>query len=154
MTGALWILLPLMIAGGSALLSFVIMEARMEVAVARERELLAEANAAIKASRDVVEERVLRAEDACYRKALDQFMSDFRVEERHYVRESKNKLGSRKSMVVQERLFFRNIPLSNWVEQEMTLEEGGDLAQLAKACSAFSTRSIDTETASVSRLIS
>jgi hypothetical protein len=26
-------------------------------------------------------------------------------------------------MVTQERLYFRNIPLSNWIEQEMTMEE-------------------------------
>jgi hypothetical protein len=26
-------------------------------------------------------------------------------------------------MVTQERLYFRNIPLSNWIEQEMTMDE-------------------------------
>ena len=35
-------------------------------------------------------------------------------------------------MVMQERLFFRNIPLSNWIEHEMVVEEGLDLDQLPK----------------------
>jgi hypothetical protein len=35
-------------------------------------------------------------------------------------------------MVMQERLFFRNIPLSNWIEHEMLIEEGRDLDQLPK----------------------
>ena len=39
---------------------------------------------------------------------------------------------NRKSLVLQERLFFRNIPLSNWVEHEMVVEEGADIDKLAK----------------------
>jgi hypothetical protein len=35
-------------------------------------------------------------------------------------------------MVMQERLFFRNIPLSNWIEHEMVVEEGTDLDQLPR----------------------
>jgi len=49
---------------------------------------------------------------------------------------------NRKSLVLQERLFFRNIPLSNWVEHEMVVEEGSDTKSLAKQCSIFSTRSL------------
>jgi hypothetical protein len=68
-------------------------------------------------------------------------MQDFRVEERSYVRESRSLSASKKSMVMQERLFFRNIPLSNWVEHEMVVEEGHDLDQLPSA-SVFSTSSL------------
>ena len=67
---------------------------------------------------------------------------DFRVEERHYMRENKSVFMNRKSLVLQERLFFRNIPLSNWVEHEMVVEEGSDVKNLAKQCSIFSTRSL------------
>ena len=38
----IWVLLPVFVAAGSALLSFSIMQARQEVAVARERESLAD----------------------------------------------------------------------------------------------------------------
>ena len=64
--------------------------------------------------------------------AMDDFMQDFRVDERSYARESKSLSASRKTMVMQERLFFRNIPLSNWIEREMIVEEGTDLDQLPK----------------------
>ena len=40
-------------------------------------------------------------------------------------------------LVRQERIFFRNIPLSNWVEQEMPLEEGADTEKLAQTMSVF-----------------
>jgi hypothetical protein len=39
--------------------------------------------------------------------------------------------------VLQERIFFRNIPLSNWVEHEMVVEEGADIDKLAKTLSVF-----------------
>ena len=44
-------------------------------------------------------------------------------------------------MVLQERLYFRNLPLSNWVEHEMLIEENatGDLERLARGVSIFST---------------
>ena len=142
MESILWILLPVFVAAGSALLSFYIMQARMEVAVAKERENLAEARAVIASHTQIIEDKVKAAEEASHRKAFDTFLQDFRVEERHYVRENKSLFLQRKSMILQERLFFRNIPLSNWVEHEMVVEEGGDVQQLAKACSVFNNKSL------------
>ncbi len=43
MDAFLWMFLPVFVAGGSALLSYYIMQAKMEVALAKERESLAEA---------------------------------------------------------------------------------------------------------------
>src|ERR1051325_7629520 len=128
----LWLFLPILVAGGSALLSYCVMQARMEVALAKERESLAEARATITSQKVTLEERIKATEEATKRAALDDFMQEFRVEERSYVRESKSIPASRKSMVMQERLFFRNIPLSNWIEHEMVVEEGRDLDQLPK----------------------
>jgi len=145
MTALLWILLPLFVAAGSALLAFYIMQAKLEVAVAKERESLAEATATIRAQEKLIEEKVRAAEESTMRRALDQFLGDFRVEERHYMRENKTMFLNRKSLVLQERLFFRNIPLSNWVEHEMVVEEGNDLKNLAKSCSIFSTRSLSSD---------
>ncbi len=142
MTAMLWILLPLFVAAGSALLSFYIMQARLEVAVARERESLAEANAVIRNQEKLIEEKVKATEEFTKRQAFDQFLSDFRVEERHYMRENKSMFVNRKALILQERLFFRNIPLSNWVEHEMVVEEGSDIKSLAQQSSIFSTRSL------------
>ena len=141
MDAFLWMFLPVFVAGGSALLSFYIMQARMEVALAKERESLAEARATISSQKITMEERIKATEESTKRLALDEFMQDFRVEERSYVRESKSLQASRKSMVMQERLFFRNIPLSNWIEHEMIVEEGRDLDQLPME-SAFAASSL------------
>ena len=127
MDAFLWMFLPVFVAGGSALLSFYIMQAKMEVALAKERESLAEARATITSQKVTLEERIKATEEATKRHALDDFMQEFRVEERSYARESKSLTSSKRSMVMQERLFFRNIPLSNWIEHEMVVEEGRDL---------------------------
>src|SRR5580704_4051102 len=132
MEAFLWMFLPVFVAGGSSLLSYYIMQARMEVALARERETLAEARATITSQKITMEERIKATEEAAKRRSLDEFMQEFRVEERSYLRESKSLSTSRKSMIMQERLFFRNIPLSNWIEHEMIVEEGNDLNQLPK----------------------
>jgi hypothetical protein len=145
MDAFLWMFLPVFVAGGSSLLSFYIMQARMEVALARERESLAEARATITSQKITMEERIKATEEATKRIAMDEFMQDFRVDERSYARESKSLNASKKTMVMQERLFFRNIPLSNWIEHEMVVEEGTDLDQLPKE-SVFATSTIATTT--------
>jgi hypothetical protein len=141
MEAFLWMFLPVFVAGGSALLSFYIMQARMEVALAKERESLAEARATITSQKVTMEERIKATEESTKRLAMDEFMQDFRVEERSYARESKSLSASRKTMIMQERLFFRNIPLSNWIEHEMVVEEGTGLDQLPKE-SVFATATI------------
>ena len=141
MDAFLWMFLPVFVAGGRALLSFFIMQARMEVALAKERESLAEARATITSQKVTMEERIKATEEATKRIAMDEFMADFRVEERSYARESKSLTASKKTMIMQERLFFRNIPLSNWIEHEMVVEEGMDLDQLPKE-SVFATATI------------
>jgi hypothetical protein len=82
-------------------------------------------------------------------------LKDFRVEERSYMREMKSLTSAKRCMVMQERLFFRNIPLSNWVEHEMTVEEEtGDVQRIAKGCSVFSTKSLaDEKKTAVSRML-
>lgn len=137
MEALLWICLPVLVAGGSALLAFYIMQARLEVAVAKEREAVSEARILLESHKKAMEESLKAVEEQTKRKALDEFLADVRTEERHYVRENKMLFMNRKSLVLQERIFFRNIPLSNWVEHEMVVEEGADVDQLAKTLSIF-----------------
>ncbi len=142
MEAVLWLLLPVITATGSGLLAFLVMQARLEVAIAREREALAEAQAAIRSQDKVMEEKLRALEEETRRRALDEFLADIRVEERHYVKESRSLFINQKSMVLQERLYFRNIPLSDWVSHEFAIEEGGDIRALAKACSVFARASL------------
>jgi len=142
----LWVLLPVFIAVGSSLLCYSIMQARLEVAVAKEREFLAEARADVRTQKSTMEERVKATEQEARRRALDDFMQDFRVEERHYFRENKSIEDRKKSMVLQERLYFRNIPLSSWVEHEMVVEEETeDVRRLAEGRSVFNAKSLAEE---------
>ncbi len=136
----IWVLLPVFVAAGSALLSFSIMQARQEVAVARERESLAEVKASITGYKVTMEERIRATEEETRRKALNEFMQEFRIEERHYTRENVSASVRRKTMVTQERLFFRNIPLSSWVEREMTMEETTGDPQIPETQSFFTTK--------------
>jgi len=119
-----WMFLPFLIAAGSGLLAAFIMQARTEVALARQREGLLETRALLAIQNRAMEDKVRAAEEAARRKALDDFMGDIRIEERHYVRESKSLFVNQRFLVLQERVYFRNIPLTDWVEREFAVAEG------------------------------
>ena len=54
--------------------------------------------------------------------------AELTIEQRHYTRENRMLMHNRKSLVLQERMYFRNIPLSDWIEHEIVMEEGQDSA--------------------------
>jgi hypothetical protein len=109
----------------------------METLLAKQREELAAANAALGAQKEMMQDALRAAQDTARREAMDDFIADIRIEERHYIREHKAFFLTRKSVVRQERIFFRNLPLSNWIEHEMPFEEGADIDQLAKTMAVF-----------------
>jgi hypothetical protein len=137
MTEMLWIGLPILVSVGSGMLAYFVMKARMEAAIAGERSALAEARARLEGQSKTLAETIRATEEAAKRQAFDEFLADLRVEERHYLREQKALFISKKSLVLQERIFFRNIPLSSWVEHEMPIEEGADVEKLAKTLAVF-----------------
>jgi hypothetical protein len=69
--------------------------------------------------------------------ALEEFLADLHIEQRHYTRENKLLLQNRKSLILQERMYFRNLPLSDWIEHEVLLDEGADAGQLAQNMTVF-----------------
>ena len=71
MDALIWMFLPVFVAAGSALLAFYVMQARMEVAVAKEREQLAQVRATLHSQQQVMEDRVRATEEATQRKAFD-----------------------------------------------------------------------------------
>jgi hypothetical protein len=137
MDALVWILLPGFVAVGSGLLAFYVMQSRMEVALARERENMAEARGALEAEKVALENALRSAREAARREALDEFLADVHVEQRHYVRENRLLFQNRKCVVLQERVFFRNIPLSNWIEHEVLLQEGENVEEAARSLTAF-----------------
>ena len=128
------------------------MQSRMDAVLAKEREVLAEVQGRLRSQQVTLEEKVRSAQEETRRKAMEEFMQEFRVEERSYMRESKSVFASRKSMILQERLFFKNIPLSNWIEHEMIVEDSGHA--LPQNASVFNTKSLGAESeAALSRLL-
>src|SRR5262249_51933843 len=77
------------------------------------------------------------AEEGAKRVALENFLNELRVEQRHYTRENRMLLQSRKSLVIQERMYFRNLPLSDWIEHEITVDEGSDVGRLLQDMTVF-----------------
>lgn len=133
-----WALVAAVCATGSGLLVYLAMRSHMQVALANQRELLAAARASLAAQKEAMEGALKSVEESTRRKAMDEFLADVRVEERHYIREHKLLFITRKCLVRQERIFFRNIPLSSWVENEMPFEEGADTDKLAQTMAVFS----------------
>jgi hypothetical protein len=113
MPSYLWAAMPFVIAAGAAMLTAILMHARMDAALARQREGLAEVRALLATQHRAMEERVRATEQEARRQALDDFLADVRVEERRYLQEG------RRVVLLQERVSFRNIPLTPWVEHEV-----------------------------------
>ena len=121
----------------SAGLTYFVMQSRMEVRLARQREKLAAANGALGVRMEMMEDSLLGAKESGRRGAIDELLADLFVEERHYVREYKGPSEIRRCIVRQERIRFRNLPLSNWVEKEMPIREGADIDQRAGTIAIF-----------------
>ena len=134
-------MLPGFTAVAAGVLAWFIMQSRMEVALANQREQLAESRGALDAERKAVESTLDTALQAAEAKAklesLENFLGELRVEQRHYTRENRLLTHSRKSLVLQERMFFRGIPLSDWIEHEVTLEDGADVGRLVQDMTIF-----------------
>jgi hypothetical protein len=141
MEAVLWVLLPGFVAIASGLLSWFVMQSRMEVKLADQRADLAAARGALDAQRTAMQESLstaLRAaEESARRKAFDSFLGELKVEQRHYTRENRMLLGSRRSLVLQERMYFRNIPLSDWIEHEIVVDDGADVGRLVQDMTIF-----------------
>lgn len=141
MEALIWILLPGFTAIASGLLAWFVMQSRMDVALAQQREQLAEARGALDAGKTALGaslDTALRAAEAVAKQeALDGFMGDLRVEQRHYTRENRMLMHNRKSLILQERMYFRNIPLSDWIEHEVTVDEGADVGRLVRDMTIF-----------------
>ena len=141
MESLLWVLLPGFVALASGVLAWFVMQSRMEVKLAELREKLAAEQGALDAEkaglRVSVEATVRAAEETARRKALDTFLAELKVEQRHYTRENRLLTHNRKSLVLQERMYFRQIPLSDWIEHEIQLDDAADVDRLVQDMTVF-----------------
>jgi hypothetical protein len=141
MDAVLWVMLPGFTAVAAGVLAWFIMQSRMEVMLAQQREQLAESRGALDAERKALDAAiptvVQAAEATAKREALENFLCELRVEQRHYTRENRLLTHNKKSLVLQERMFFRGIPLSDWIEHEVMLEDGQDVGRLVQDMTIF-----------------
>ncbi len=133
----LWVLISVAFAAASAVAVYLIARSQMQVTIAKEQAALAEARGALEVQRQLLAEAIKNAEDTGRRRAMEEFLGDIRIEQRHYTRERKLLFMHRRSLVLEERIFFRNIPLSSWIEREVTIEEGADIEQMARSLAIF-----------------
>jgi hypothetical protein len=103
--------------------------------------MLAEERGKLTAQRQALEsqlETAIRgAEESARRQAFDNFLTELKVEQRHYTRENRLLTHSRHSLVLQERMYFRNIPLSDWIEHEISLDDGADVSRIVQDMTVF-----------------
>ena len=134
----LWIFISILFTVVGCGFTYMLTWLRMEKSSLQQAQSLGEAQAALANERRIFEETAKAIAEGTKRKALEEFLASMRVEERHYIRQNRFLFAHRKSLIMQERIFFRNIPLSNWVEHEVPVEEGADLDDVAKTLSVFS----------------
>jgi hypothetical protein len=143
MEAVLWILLPGFVAVAAGVLAWFIMQSRLEVALANQRETLAETRGALEAEKAAIkasfQSAVRAAEETARRQAFDSFLGEITVEQRHYMKENRRLAQNRRSLVLQERMFFRNLPLSDWIEHEIALQDGADVERLVQDMTVFDT---------------
>jgi hypothetical protein len=141
MEAVLVIGLPVLSAVASIILAWFVMQSRMEVKLAEARERIAAEKGAIQAEREAMEAQLQTAmraaQERAHREALDAFLGEMKVEQRHYTRENRRLAQPRKSLVLQERMYFRNIPLSDWIEHEIVVNDDADLEQLIENMTVF-----------------
>ena len=129
------------VALSTGLLSWFVMQSRMEVKLAEQRADLAEQKGAIEAEKKALQATlplaVRAAEESARRQSFDNFLGELSVEQRHYTRENRSLLQNRKSLILQERMYFRNIPISDWIEHEIAVDDGADLERMVQDMTIF-----------------
>jgi hypothetical protein len=136
MSTLLWVLFQLLLSASSALLAVLIWQRRFELQLAPERQALNATQTAVGVQREALEERNRLRTTAVWRESW--FLARLRTEQHRFFRNHNTFLNNRKYLVLQERILFRNFPLCSWVEQEIPVEEGANIEELARTSSAFS----------------
>ena len=131
------VILIVVVAIVSGVFTYLFTRMRIAKESAHQARALGEAVTALENEKEKYEQAANGIRENARREALDEFLADIRVEERHYVREHRVLFAHKKSLIVQERIFFRNIPISSWIDHEIPVEEGADIDALAKTLSVF-----------------
>jgi hypothetical protein len=151
MEALLWILLPGFVAVASSVLAWFVMQSRMDVALANQRESVAATRGELEAERAAMkasyQSAIRAAEETARRQAFDSFLGEITVQQRHYTRENRRLAQPRSTLVLQERMFFRNLPLSDWIEHEIVLQDDMNVDRLLQDMTVFDTSVVNIDDA-------
>ena len=106
-----WIVLPALVALGAAYIVWLLMQARIQVLTAH------------------YETAVAKVQNDCEvrRPGMDELLSELRLERRRFLRRLPGPNGLENTLITHERLFYRNIPLTNWMQDEIPLGQGEEV---------------------------
>ena len=107
-----WVILPALVALGAAYLVWLLMQARIQVLTAHYQTAVAK----------------VESDCAPRRPGVEDLLSDLRMERRRFVRRVPGPKGVETTVITQERLYLRNIPLTGWMHDELPLGTGEELA--------------------------
>lgn len=107
-----WVVLPALVALGAAYLVWLLMQARIQVLTAH------------------YQSAVAKVETDCevHRPDLERLLAELRMERRRFLRRLPGLHGLETTIITQERLYLRNIPLTGWMQEEIPLGAGEELA--------------------------
>jgi hypothetical protein len=105
-----WVLLPALVAMGAAYLVWLLMQARIQVLTAH------------------YQTAVAKVENDSRITGMDELLAELRVERRRFLRRLPGPKGLETTVITQERLYLRNLPLTGWMQDELTLGTGEELA--------------------------
>ena len=106
-----WVILPALVALGAAYLVWLLMQARIQVLAAHYQTAVAK----------------VENDNSTRRPAVDDLLAELRLERRRFVRRVPGPNGEETTLITQERLFLRNIPLTSWMEEVLVLGNGEEL---------------------------
>ncbi|HEY1239147.1 MAG TPA: hypothetical protein VGF16_01270 [Bryobacteraceae bacterium] len=106
-----WIVLPALVAIGAAYLVWLLMQARIQVLAARYQTAVAK----------------VEGECCSRRPSADDLLTEFRIERRRFLRRIPGPKGNETTLITQERLYLRNLPLTSWMQEEVPLGTGEEL---------------------------
>jgi hypothetical protein len=107
-----WIVLPALVALGAAYLVWLLMQARIQVLTAHYQTAVAKVESDCASAR---------------RPGIDELLAELRLERRRFVRRTPGPAGPQNTLITQERLYLRNLPLTSWMQEELPLGHGEEL---------------------------
>jgi hypothetical protein len=122
-----WFFLPGIVALGTAYLVWIVMQARIRVLAANYTAALAK----------------VEYECAARRPGVEELLSELRFERNRFLRRTPGPNDSYQATVItQERIYFRDIPLTGWIQDELPLGDGEELLPVNRALPAYSTAAL------------